>query len=230
VSAAFSGFGPAVTDWFVALASDNSRAYWVATRDIWQRDVRAPLEALLAEAAAEVGGTAKLFRPYRDQRFGGADAPLKTVAGGLVLPTAGSAAARYAEVSADGFYAGTGYHRFERDQLAAYRRAAAGEAGDGLVAALDDARGAGLEVGGEVLTGTPQGVARDHPRIELLRRKGVFVGASLPPGDVLETRAPLEHARRTWAVAAPVVAWLDAHVGASSEREPERPERRRVRG
>jgi hypothetical protein len=56
------------------------------------------------------------------------------------------------------------------------------------------------------------------------------VGASLPPGDALETRAPLDHARRVWAAAAPVVAWLDAHVGASAEREPERPERRRVRG
>jgi hypothetical protein len=87
--AAFEGFGPAVTDWFVALASDNSRAYWAATRDIWQRDVRAPLEALLAEAAAEAGGRVKLFRPYRDLRFGGAEAPMKTAAGGLVLPPAG---------------------------------------------------------------------------------------------------------------------------------------------
>jgi uncharacterized protein (TIGR02453 family) len=230
VSASFAGFGPAVTDWFVALASDNSRAYWAATRDIWQRDVRAPLEALLAEAAADVGGSVKLFRPYRDMRFGAGEAPLKTAAGGLVLPPAGSAAARYVEVSAEGFYAGTGYHRLERDQLAAYRRAVAGEAGAALEAALATAQAAGRELAGEVLTGSPQGVARDHPRIGLLRRKGVFVGASLPPGDALETRAPLDHARRVWADGAPVVAWLDAHVGASSESEPERPQRRRVRG
>jgi uncharacterized protein (TIGR02453 family) len=230
VSAAFTGFGPAVTDWFVALASDNSRAYWAATRDIWQRDVRSPLEALLAEAAAEAGGGIKLFRPYRDMRFGGGEAPMKTAAGGLVLPPAGSAAARYVEVSAEGFYAGTGYHRFERDQLAAYRRVVAGEAGSTFAVALDAARAAGLEVGGEVMTGTPQGVARDHPRIELLRRKGVFVGASLPPGDALETPAPLDHARRVWAAAASVVAWLDSHVGASAEVVVERPERRRVRG
>jgi uncharacterized protein (TIGR02453 family) len=230
LSAAFAGFGPAVTDWFAGLASDNSRTYWAATRDIWQRDIRGPLEALLAELAAEVGGGVKLFRPYRDVRFGGAEAPLKTAAGGLLLPAAGSAAARYVEVSAAGFYAGTGYHRLERDQLAAYRRAVAGEAGVDLEAALADARVAGLEVGGEVLTGTPQGVARDHPRIGLLRRKGVFVGASLPPGDPLETRAPLDHARRVWGAAAPVVAWLDAHVGESAEAAVDRPERRRVRG
>ena len=211
----FRGFGPAVTDWFVALASDNSRAYWTATRDIWQRDVRDPLEALLAEIAEEVGGRVKLFRPYRDQRFARGGGPLKANAGGLVLGGPASAASRYLSVSSEGFYVGTGFYRFERDQLARYRAAAASEAGDALEGALEAARRGGLEIGGEVLRGAPQGVARDHPRLDLLRRKGVYLGASLPPGDALETRAPLELARRVWAEAADVVAWLDAHVGAS---------------
>lgn len=211
----FSGFGPAVTDWFVALASDNSRAYWAATKDIWQRDVRDPLEALLAELAEEAGGRVKLFRPHRDQRFARGGGPLKANAGGLVLGAASSAASRYLEVSAEGFYAGTGFYRFERDQLARYRAAAAGDAGDALASVLDAARREGLEIGGETLRGAPQGYARDHPRIEVLRRKGVYLGSSLPPGDALETRAPLELARRVWAEAADVVAWLDAHVGPS---------------
>ncbi|MFU8889647.1 MAG: DUF2461 family protein [Trueperaceae bacterium] len=211
----FSGFGPAVTDWFVALASDNSRAYWAATKDIWQRDVREPLEALLAELAEEAGGRVKLFRPHRDQRFARGGGPLKANAGGLVLGAAASAASRYLEVSTEGFYVGTGFYRFERDQLARYRAAAAGKAGDALASALDEARRGGLEIGGETLRGAPQGYPRDHPRIELLRRKGVYLGGSLPPGDALETRAPLELARRVWAEAAEAVAWLDAHVGPS---------------
>jgi uncharacterized protein (TIGR02453 family) len=214
----FRGFGPAATDWFVALASDNSRAYWAATKHIWQRDVRDPLEALLAELADEVGGRVKLFRPHRDLRFARDAGPLKANAGGLVLGAAGSAASRYLEVSAEGFYAGTGIYRFERDQLARYRAAAAGDAGDALARALAETALGGLEVGGEALRGAPQGYPRDHPRIELLRRKGVYLGASLPPGDALETRAPLEVARRAWREAGPVVAWLDAYVGPS---EPE---------
>jgi uncharacterized protein (TIGR02453 family) len=209
----FRGFGPAVTDWFVALASDNSRAYWAATKGIWQRDVRDPLQALLAELAEDAGGRVKLFRPHRDQRFARGGGPLKANAGGLVLGTAASAASRYLEVSAEGFYAGTGFYRFERDQLARYRAAAAGDAGDALARALDEARRGGLEIGGGTLRGAPQGFARDHPRIELLRRKGVYLGASLPPGDALETRAPLELARRVWAEAAAVVGWLDDEVG-----------------
>ena len=209
----FTGFGPAVTDWFVALDSDNSRAYWAATKHIWQCDVRDPLEALLTELATELGGSVKLFRPHRDLRFARNAGPLKANAGGLVLDATASAASRYLEVSAVGFYAGSGFYRFERDQLARYRAAAAGGAGDALARALDEARRGGMEIGGETLRGAPQGYPRDHPRIELLRRKGVYLGASLSPGDALETRVPLELARRVWSEAADVVAWLDAHVG-----------------
>ena len=212
----FSGFGPAVTDWFVALASDNSRAYWAATRHIWQRDVRDPLEALLTELAEELGGRVKLFRPHRDVRFSHDPSPLKRQAGGLVTGLPG-VTSRYVAVDAHGLYAGAGLHQMDRETLERYRRAAAGEAGDELAGALAAAAAAGLEVGGEVLRGAPQGYRRDHPRIDLLRRKGVYVGATLPPGEALETRAPLEHAKRVWAQAAPVLAWLDAEVGGAAD-------------
>ncbi len=211
----FEGFGPAVTDWFVALASDNSRAFWAATRDVWQRDLRVPLEALLEELAAELGGRVKLFRPHRDMRYASGAGPIKPQTSGYVR-LAASLASRYAEVSSEGFYAGCGAYRFERDQLERYRAAAAEPAvGGRLVEALVEAVAAGLEVGGDTLKTAPQGVARDHPRVALLRRKGLFLGATLPPGPALETRAPLEHARRTWELAAEVTAWLDAHVGPS---------------
>lgn len=219
----FTGFGPAVTDWFVALASDDSRAFWRATREVWQRDVRAPLEALLVELAEECGGRVTLFRPYRDMRYAPAGAgPIKHQAGGLVR-SATSVASRYLEVSIDGFYAGRGVYRFERDQLERYRAAVAAErSGARLEAALAQAEAAGLEVGGDALKTVPRGIARDHPRAALLRRKGLFLGASLPPGPALETREPHAHARRSWAAADEVVAWLDAYVGPSELPRPGR--------
>ena len=216
-NAPFSGFGPAVTDWFVALASDDSRAFWHATREVWQRDVRSPLEALLDELATEVGGRVKLFRPYRDMRYAAADAgPIKPQTSGVVR-VANSVATRYAEVSIEGFYAGRGVYRFERDQLERYRAAAADERlGELLAARLAQAEADGLEIGGDALKTAPRGVSRDHPRVALLRRKGLFLGATLPPGPALETPAPLAHARRTWALTESVCVWLDTHVGPSA--------------
>ena len=49
-TAPFSGFGPGAVAWFEALAEDNSREYWAATRDAWQADVRTPLERLSASS------------------------------------------------------------------------------------------------------------------------------------------------------------------------------------
>ncbi len=213
--ARFTGFGPAATDWFVALSNDNSRAYWAATKDVWQRDVRAPLEALLEEVAADGGARPKLFRPHRDLRFARDAGPLKSATGGYVPNADGSPAVRYVELSARGLMAATGYHQLASDQLERYRAAAAGPAAPELAAALDAVRAAGLEVGGEVLKGTPRGVPRDHPHAALLRHKSLTVAAWLPPGDALEGRGPLIFAVRTWAAAEPVVAWLDRHVGAS---------------
>ena len=222
-SGAFSGFGPAVTDWFVALASDDSRAFWQATRDVWQRDIRSPLEALLTELAAEAGGRVKLFRPYRDMRYASAGAgPIKPQAGGLVR-TAESASSRYVEVSIEGFYAGRGMYRFERDQLERFRAAALEpRSGERLAALLARAEADALEIGGDALKTVPRGVARDHPRAALLRRKGLFLGATLPPGAALETSAPRDHARRVWAAADEVIAWLDAYVGPSELPRPGR--------
>lgn len=209
----FTGFGPAVTDWFMALENDNSRAYWAATKDVWQRDVRAPLEALLDEVAGTGPQRPKLFRPHRDLRFARDAGPLKSATGGYVPNADGSPAVRYVELSARGLMAGTGYHQLASDQLERYRAAAAGPAADDLEAALAAVRAAGLEVGGEALKGTPRGVPRDHPRAALLKYKSLTVSARLAPGDALETRAPLAFAVGTWAAAAPVVAWLDRHVG-----------------
>lgn len=211
----FTGFGPAVSDWFEALGYDNSRAYWAATKDVWQRDVRDPLEELLVELAGASGAVPKVFRPHRDLRFARDAAPLKTATGGYLPGADGSPAARYLEVSAGGLYVGTGYHRLATDQLQRYRDAAAGKLGRDLQGALDAVAAANLELGGEVLRGVPRGVARDHPHVALLRRKALVAGARMVPGPELETRAPLAFVRATWAAAAPVVAWLDAHVGAS---------------
>src|SRR4051794_30739831 len=62
----FSGFPPAAFRWFRGLEADNSRPWFQAHRDTYERDVRGPLDAMLAELADELGGEIKLFRQHRD--------------------------------------------------------------------------------------------------------------------------------------------------------------------
>jgi len=89
-----------------------------------------------------------------------------------------------------------------------------GEPGDVLARLLLDLGLAGLDPdpAGE-MRGRPRGVPADHPRLALLRRRGLQVTRSWPVGPWLATPEPLERVRAAWRAAGPLLAWLDAHAG-----------------
>jgi uncharacterized protein (TIGR02453 family) len=190
----FDGFGPAAFAWFEGLESDNSREYWQRTRDVHEREVREPLEDLLLELG---GGDVKVFRQHRDLRFSRDKRPLKD-------RTYGHAGRLFVMVSARGLYAGTGMYRPTSEQLERFRSAVDAEL-EGILAR------SGLDVAGAALKTAPRGYPRDHPQIELLRRKQLIVGRSLPAGPVSREDG-LEFTRGVREASAPVAAWLDARV------------------
>jgi uncharacterized protein (TIGR02453 family) len=205
----FAGFGPGAFAWFSGLEDDNSRAWFSAHRAAYDAEVRGPLTALLEELAAPGDGV-HVARQHRDTRFTKDKAPYKTRSYGVVGDR------RYAEIAATGLFAGTGYRILMGDQLARFRDAVDDEAaGAALAAIVADLHGAGVETFGEALKTAPRGYDRDHPRVALLRHKMLIAGARLAPaaGDTIPRNAALAHARNTWAACAPLMAWLDAHVG-----------------
>ena len=210
-------FGAGAVAWFEGLERDNSREYFAATRATFEDEVRGPFEAMLEELRAEFGGEAKVFRQHRDVRFSPDKSPYKTRTYGILHALPRSAAALYAEISARGLYAGSGYWRMAADQLERYRTAVVDDAaGEALARAVAAVRGAGLELAPPALKTAPRGVARDHPRIELLRFKDLIAGSRLESGPALATRAAHDHVAATWHAAAPLMGWLDGHVGRSA--------------
>jgi uncharacterized protein (TIGR02453 family) len=215
---AFHGFGPEVFAWFAGLERDNSKAYFTATRDLYEAEVRGGLQAMLEELGATFGGEVKLFRQQRNLRFArDRSAPYKTRTYGLLHGVHGPGAALYAELSARGLYAGTGYHQLASDQLERFRTAVVDDrAGARLADTVAEARAAGLDVVGESLRTAPRGFPRDHPRVALLRHKALIAGRSLRGAGGIARDAALEHAAKTWRAATPINAWLDEHVGPST--------------
>ena len=215
---AFQGFPAETFEWFAGLERDNSRAYFTATRERYEHDVRGALEALLDELAAELGGSARVFRQQRDLRFTPDKTPYKSRTYGSLTGSDQLSAGLYAELSSHGLYAGSGYHRLARDQLARYRAAVDDDAtGRALADAVAAARESGLAVVGAGLRGVPRGFARDHPRIELLRHTALIAGLRVPGrGGIARARA-LGHVATTWQAARPLAMWLDANVGPSSD-------------
>lgn len=90
----------------------------------------------------------------------------------------------------------------------------AGEAAGRLAAVLAGLAEQGFLLdGARPLTGTPRGVSRTDPHIELLRLRGVLVRLSWAAGEWLGTPQPLVRVREAWRAAEPLVTWLDRHVG-----------------
>ena len=117
----FRGFAPDVFEWFAGLERDNSKAYFTATRQRYETEVRGGLEAMLDELSEEFGGHVRVFRQQRDLRFSPDRSPYKTRTYGVLQDVPGAAGGLYAQLSSRGLYAGTGYHRPAHDQLARFR-------------------------------------------------------------------------------------------------------------
>jgi uncharacterized protein (TIGR02453 family) len=204
---AFKGWPERALEFYEGLEEDNSKAYWLVHKEVYERDVKAPMEALLAELSDEFGDT-KLFRPYRDVRFSRDKSPYKTTLAGMV-------GARYIQLSADGLLAGAGMYHMEPHQLERYRAAVAADgSGRTLQSLVGALRMKGLDVHASgVLKTAPKGYPRDHPRLELLRFKGLVAMKSWPPAGWLGTAAAKKRIVGVFHDAKPMLAWLKANVG-----------------
>jgi uncharacterized protein (TIGR02453 family) len=212
----FRGFPPEALDFFVELEANNERSWWLANRDRFDQFVRDPMRALLDRLEPQFG-TFRVFRMNRDVRFSKDKSPYKTVHGAMTETEGG--ALHYVHISSAGLYLGAGIYHAAPDQVSRLRQAVADDTtGPALETAIATVRAAGLDVsaGGEPpLRTAPRGFDRDHPRVELLRWKGCIALKDHGAPAWLHTRRVAERVAATWNQAAPIVAWLDAHVGAS---------------
>jgi uncharacterized protein (TIGR02453 family) len=208
---AFSGFGEGAVEFYDGLLADNSKAYWTDHREVYERDVLGPMQALLATLAPEFG-TGKVFRPYRDVRFSRDKSPYKTACGATVGPF-------YVQVSADGLMAAGGGYRWASDQVARFRTAVDDDRRGGdlvtRLAALSRTRidGTAPAIDGDRLATRPRGVAPDHPRLDLLRFRSLYAHRGWDPDDVLHEAATAQRVAAVWRAIRPLTDWLDDHVG-----------------
>jgi len=206
----FSGWPEEALDFYDGLAADNSKTYWTAHRQIYEAAVLRPMTELVEELAPEFG-EAKIFRPYRDIRFSKDKTPYKTHIGALV-------GRGYVQFSAQGLAVGNGMYGMAPDQLDRYRQAVAGDRTGGQ---LEDAIAAiekeGIGVSGrDVLKSVPRGYPADHPRIGLLRYKGVVAWKEWPVETWLETAAARDRVAGFWRATRPLSTWLADNVGPSA--------------
>jgi uncharacterized protein (TIGR02453 family) len=202
-------FEPDAFEFLKTLAANNNREFFTSNRDIYEENLRVPLENLTA-AAQDKYGPGKVMRPNRDVRFSADKSPYRTNAS----MWAGTVGGVYLSVSTSGIEAGGGLYEPTRDQLSRARDAisvsplAAAELRKAISALLDD----GFEVAGPSLKTTPKGYDKEDPNIELLRLKHYAALKHLP---ATASRAEIE---QTWAAVEPLIAWAGKHIGPALSR------------
>lgn len=204
---AFHGWPDEAIEFYEGLEADNSKVYWQAHKPTYDRHVKAPMDDLLAELADEFG-EGKIFRPNRDVRFSADKSPYKT-----------NCAARlgfgYVSFALDGLSVGSGLYMPDAGQLQRFRAAVAADVtGDQLVGIVEKLHKDGYKTMAlDVLKTAPKGYPKDHPRIGLLRHKGIAMMRTWPAGEWLATKKAKDKVVATLRAAVPLNEWLAANVG-----------------
>jgi len=206
----FRGWPAEAIEFYEGLEADNSKAYWQDHKPVYDTVVKGPMDELLG-ALVEEFGPGRVFRPNRDIRFSADKSPYKTAIAANV------GGYHYVQFSARGLGAGSGMWMMTPDQLSRYRRAVDS---DGTGRALEDlievARRAKLEITGhDRLKTAPKGYPRDHPRVELLRYKGVIAWKEWPAGAWLGKASAKQRVVDLFRAARPLNEWLATCVGVS---------------
>jgi uncharacterized protein (TIGR02453 family) len=226
-SARFEGFADRDGRFFRALARNQRREWFAAHREEYEHGWLEPMKALLAEVRERIDAVfprhplaePKVFRIHRDVRFAKDKSPYKTHIGGYVAIEGGgqgpsAPAALYVHIAAGEMFVAAGQYMMDPAQLVRFRAAVVDDRrGEELGAILRRLTRAGFRVGSsDVLQRVPRGLDADHPRADLLKRKGLIVSFPEPSRDLLITRVLIDWLVAQTKRAVPLVEWL-ASVG-----------------
>lgn len=203
----FKGWPDEAVAFYEGLEAENTKAYWQSHKSVYERCVKAPMEELLEELGDDFG-PGRLFRPYRDIRFSKDKSPYK-------LSCDAHLPGGYLSFSADGLFVGSGLYMPEPDQLQRFRAAVDdAKSGPELVSIVTALRKEDCDVGAhEVLKVAPKGYPADHPRIELLKQKGIVMSRHWPAGAWLSTTRAKDRVVGCLEAARPLKTWIERYVG-----------------
>lgn len=221
--ARFTGFADRSGRFFKALAKNQEREWFKTHRVDYEQGWLTPMHALLGEVRQRVAplfpreelASPKVFRIYRDVRFSKDKSPYKTHIGGYVALGGSQAgpsmiALPYVHIGANEIFVAVGQYMMNPSQLADFRTGVTDDAqGSELAALLRKLTRAGFTIGSyDQLKRVPRGCDPEHPRADLLKRKGLIVTLPTVPRELLVSPKLigwiLAHTKRT----VPLVEWL----------------------
>lgn len=183
-----AGFREETIAFLRALEANNTRPWFEANRAAYERALKRPAEqfsARVADRLADLTGTshaAKIFRIHRDVRFSKDKTPYNPHMHIAFFRDGGSpqGPSWFFGLHSDHLVLGTGIMAFDGKTIDTYRTRVAGQEGAALAGRLASLKRKGARLSGPELKRVPAGFDAEHPRADLLRRKGLAVWMDFP--------------------------------------------------
>ena len=212
-----------------ALKRHNDREWFNARKDVYERELKTPMLALIAEINQAMAEFAPehvrpepkiMMRIYRDTRFSKDKRPYKAhmaawwARRGMEKTSGGG---YYLQVGPTGVMISTGVYMPEREQMLAIRRWMAEHHAEyrallkKVLRPRKGERAAMTTVDAQALTRMPKGFAADHPADELLRAKTWGVHVVLP-GEVAREAGLLREIVGGFRRATPLIEALNGAI------------------
>ena len=221
-------FSPDALQFLRGLARNNRRDWFDARKPIYERELKAPMLALIEEINGELVDFAPehirpaqkcMFRIYRDTRFSPDKTPYKKHVSAWFAREGldgKSGAGFYFHLSGKELIIAAGCYMPERDQLLAirnhllehhqeYRRLARDRKLNRLMGDFDGLR----------LTRPPKGFPKDHPAMDLIACRQWGVSTTLPADAALQPTLRKEIVSR-FRAAAPLIEFLNRPLTAQA--------------
>ena len=186
VSAAQWCFPDGAVSFLADLKANNNREWFTANKPLFESEIQQPGQELCAHMCSQLekltgdAHTSKVFRVHRDVRFSKDKSPYKAhlhilfraaaePEGGLGHP------AWFFGLEPDRVAVGCGIFSFEKQALITYRKRVAGDDGVALDKLIKKLTYQDFRLRDPELKKVPPGYAKDHPRADLLLRKGLAI-------------------------------------------------------
>ncbi|MEM7589506.1 MAG: DUF2461 domain-containing protein [Myxococcota bacterium] len=222
----FQGFSKQSIAFLRDLEAHNNREWFEANKDRYKQHIEAPSKQFLQEILQQLPRIAgkplcgKIFRIYRDVRFSKDKTPYNAYVRMLFRCAhtekidCGSAPAFYFSLQPEKVLLGVGVFEFSKTALNVYRQAVTSDVNgkkiDKILAACASKKG--FYTNEPQLKRVPSGYDKDHPRAQLLRRKGLTIWHESKPNTVLATRS-VDNCLALYKEMQPVYQWMQILQG-----------------
>ncbi len=222
----FSGFPPGALEFLRQLAKNNSKTWFEKERDRYQSQLVEPAKLFVAalqpalsrlqpDLRVEPRVNGSIYRINRDVRFSKDKRPYKEELAFRFLAQGdkGEVSGIHMRIRPDLVGIGAGMWGFQPAALARYREAVAdAKTGTKLQKLIDGYTLNGCGFGGDSYKRVPKPWPEEHPRAELLKLKGLFIGRDMEVPKELHGGEFVD-----WCVAhfrpfLPLHRWLSSHV------------------